>query len=195
MEQVLSFVSSIRPCGIPYHTTIVSAAECCSSRRHQATEAIAMSLWRPLLTGGMLLTCAQVMYYFMGKMMVLQPDAEHTFVRGEAEASHPMLPPGPGLYTLREPSLVASITSDARRRLARVGSSGAAQAAKVCFLGHLPLVRGGDTDSWGCTRCASPPSSPASPAMHASPASAPAAPRRPPRCAVLEAFFPLWGRR
>ena len=81
------------------------------------------------------------MYYFMGKMMVLQPDADHTFVRGAEEAGHPMLPPGPGLYTLREPSLVASVASNARRRLGRVGSSGAAQAAKVRAPALAPCFR------------------------------------------------------
>ncbi len=45
---------------------------------------------------------AQVMYYIIGKIIVLQPDAELTFVGGEGY--HPMLPAGPGLFTLREPT-------------------------------------------------------------------------------------------
>ena len=50
------------------------------------------------------LTCRspQVLYYFLGKMLVLQPDSEHRFVQAH-EAQHPMLPSGPGLYTLRRP--------------------------------------------------------------------------------------------
>ena len=44
----------------------------------------------------------QVLYYFLGKMLVLQPDADHWFVQPN-EAQHPMLPPGAGLYTLRRP--------------------------------------------------------------------------------------------
>jgi hypothetical protein len=45
----------------------------------------------------------QVMYYFLGKVLVLQPDPQLKFVQ---EPGHPMLPEGPGLYTLREPTLV-----------------------------------------------------------------------------------------
>lgn len=71
----------------------------------------------------------QVMYYFMGKMLVLQPDQDHTFVKGEPD--HPMLPMGPGLYTLREPSLLSSVASGALAKAAKLGNEGAAQATKV----------------------------------------------------------------
>ncbi|BDA46183.1 probable phospholipase A1 PLIP3, chloroplastic [Coccomyxa sp. Obi] len=71
----------------------------------------------------------QVMYYFLGKMLVLQPDQDHTFVKGEPD--HPMLPMGPGLYTLREPSLLSTVASGARAKATKLGSEGAAQAAKV----------------------------------------------------------------
>jgi len=92
----------------------------------------------------------QVMYYFLGKMLVMQPDREHTFVKGEAD--HPMLPAGPGLYTLREPSLLSSVASGARAKAAQLGNEGAAQAAKVreprCqttsyldLLAHVPACR------------------------------------------------------
>ncbi len=75
---------------------------------------------------------AQVMYYFMGKMMVLQPDGEHTFVRGEGD--HPMLPPGPGLYTLRKPSLPSLVAAGARSGVAKVGADGAAKVpAPLCL--------------------------------------------------------------
>lgn len=69
------------------------------------------------------------MYYFLGKMIVLQPAKEQTFVKGEPY--HPMLPPGPGLYTLREPSLLSSVASGARAKVSKLGSEGAAKAAKV----------------------------------------------------------------
>ncbi|KAK9906702.1 hypothetical protein WJX75_006470 [Coccomyxa subellipsoidea] len=71
----------------------------------------------------------QVMYYFLGKMLVLQPDTQHTFVKGEPD--HPMLAPGPGLYTLREPSLLSTVASGAHAKATKLGSEGAAQAAKV----------------------------------------------------------------
>ena len=73
--------------------------------------------------------CLQVMYYFLGKMFVLQPDENAPFVKGEAY--HPMLPPGPGIYTLREPSLLSTLTSGAGANAAKLGNSGAAQAGMV----------------------------------------------------------------
>jgi hypothetical protein len=77
----------------------------------------------------MLCCWLQVMYYFLGKMIVLQPDEEHTFVKGEP--GHPMLPPGPGLYTLREPSLLSAVADGARAKVTKLGSEGAAHAAQV----------------------------------------------------------------
>ncbi|KAL3137117.1 hypothetical protein ABBQ32_006694 [Trebouxia sp. C0010 RCD-2024] len=44
-----------------------------------------------------------VMYFFVGKMMVLQPDKEHSFI-GKDEPYHEMLPAQPGLWVLRQPS-------------------------------------------------------------------------------------------
>ena len=42
-------------------------------------------------------------YYFVGRMIVLQPDALwHSFVSSEGD--HPMLPPGPGLLYLADPA-------------------------------------------------------------------------------------------
>ena len=64
----------------------------------------------------------QVMYYFLGKMFVLQPDDQQSFVR---EPDHPMLPPGPGLYTIHEPSRLASTAGDMRR-------AAASQLAGLC---------------------------------------------------------------
>ena len=68
--------------------------------------------------------CAQVMYYFLGKMFVLQPDEQLSFVK---EPYHPMLPPGPGLYTLQEPSLLASGACSVR-------SAAAAHASEIARL-------------------------------------------------------------
>ncbi|KAG1654199.1 hypothetical protein FOA52_009380 [Chlamydomonas sp. UWO 241] len=41
------------------------------------------------------------LYYFIGRMIVLQPDSTQAFVQNDPE--HPMLPQGPGLYYLAEP--------------------------------------------------------------------------------------------
>ncbi|KAK9831400.1 hypothetical protein WJX81_001243 [Elliptochloris bilobata] len=57
----------------------------------------------------------KVMYYFLGRVIVLQPDPEVSFVRGEP--GHVMLPLGPGLYTLAEPSLLAAAASAAAGQL------------------------------------------------------------------------------
>ena len=70
----------------------------------------------------------QVMYYFLGKMFVLQPDEEQSFVR---EPYHPMLPPGPGLYTIHEPSRLASRAGDMRRAAASQLAGHAAELAKL----------------------------------------------------------------
>jgi len=40
------------------------------------------------------------LYYFVGRMMVLQPDQWHSFVNNEPY--HPLLPPGPGCFALGE---------------------------------------------------------------------------------------------
>lgn len=41
------------------------------------------------------------LYYYVGRLIVLQPDSWHSFV-GEGD-DHPLLPPGPGLYYLSDP--------------------------------------------------------------------------------------------
>ena len=46
------------------------------------------------------------MYFFVGKMMVLQPDKEHRFI-GKDETYHDMLPAQPGLWVLRRPTEAA----------------------------------------------------------------------------------------
>ena len=70
----------------------------------------------------------QVMYYFLGKMFVLQPDEEQSFVK---EPYHPMLPPGPGLYTIHEPSRLASRAGNMRRAAASQLAGHAADLAKL----------------------------------------------------------------
>ena len=98
------------------------------------------------------------MYTFIGRLVVLQPDASHAFVRGKKEREgHPLLPPGPGLYTLREPALLPG-----------TGASGANNIA--------PLVRGGGKKrvvvGGGSSSSSSSPSSASSPSASATTAAA-----------------------
>ena len=60
--------------------------------------------------------CRVVMYFFVGKMLVLQPDMEHNFVR-PGEEYHPMLPTGPGLYTLRTPTALDAMAANAKKEV------------------------------------------------------------------------------
>ena len=53
-----------------------------------------------------LLGCRVVMYFFVGKMMVLQPDRDLRFIYKD-EPYHDMLPQEPGLWVLRQPSEAA----------------------------------------------------------------------------------------
>ena len=76
------------------------------------------------------------MYYFLGKMFVLQPDEEHSFVR---EPDHPMLPPGPGLYTLQEPSMLASGARNVRSAAAAQLAGHAAELARLARKGSTHL--------------------------------------------------------
>ena len=54
----------------------------------------------------------KLMYNFIGKMLVVQPAQALTFV---SEPDHPMLPEGPGMFSLVEPYLVSTIMARARR--------------------------------------------------------------------------------
>lgn len=47
-----------------------------------------------------------IMYHFVGRMLVLQPDDSLTWV-GEHERHHPLLPPRAGLYELIEPDVLS----------------------------------------------------------------------------------------
>jgi hypothetical protein len=51
-----------------------------------------------------------VMFDFVGKVMVLQPEAGATFV-ARGERPHPMLPPQPGLFVLREPTPMSTVAA------------------------------------------------------------------------------------
>lgn len=42
------------------------------------------------------------LYSFIGTLLILQPAREHAFIMGD-DADHPLLPPGPGFYYVREP--------------------------------------------------------------------------------------------
>jgi hypothetical protein len=69
------------------------------------------------------------------KMFVLQPDEHLGFVK---EPYHPMLPPGPGLYTLQEPSLLASGASSMRTAAAAHASESARLARSgTTHLGNI----------------------------------------------------------
>ena len=61
-----------------------------------------------------------MLYYFLGKMLVLQPDAEHRFVHA-SEAQHPMLPPGAALYTLRTPGLATTLVRSVSSECLKMG--------------------------------------------------------------------------
>lgn len=55
------------------------------------------------------------MYYSLGRTLILQPDEAQSFVFGGAD--HPMLPPGPNLFTLREPWSISSAADQLGRHL------------------------------------------------------------------------------
>lgn len=53
----------------------------------------------------------QVMFDFVGKVMVLQPQADASFV-ARSERPHPMLPAQPGLFVLREPTPMSTVAGE-----------------------------------------------------------------------------------
>jgi hypothetical protein len=63
------------------------------------------------------------MFDFIGKMMVLQPPSDASFVAGEGY--HPLLPAGPGLYVLREPTAFNTMAGGWDRQAAAGGLWGA----------------------------------------------------------------------
>lgn len=59
------------------------------------------------------------MFNFVGQVLVLQPDAEHPFVGGEGY--HPMLPPSPNLFMIRQPSVLGAVQVRGRPHWAALG--------------------------------------------------------------------------
>lgn len=55
----------------------------------------------------------QVMFDFVGKVLVLQPEEGASFV-ARGERPHPMLPPQPGLFVLREPTPMSTVAGEGR---------------------------------------------------------------------------------
>jgi hypothetical protein len=78
-----------------------------------------------------------IMYHFVGRLCVLQPDSSLAWVRPH-EASHPLLPVGPGLYELVEPAIMARTRElalrsiDALEGLLADVSDGYVAAAAAC---------------------------------------------------------------
>lgn len=60
---------------------------------------------------------------------MLQPDAEQRFVYGATD--HPMLPPGPNLFTVRDPVTLASATEKLKGSLEDVATSASLRGTKV----------------------------------------------------------------
>lgn len=76
----------------------------------------------------------QVMFDFIGKAMVLQPADSHTFAAREGD--HPLLPPGPGLYVVREPTPFNTVAATLRRDAGYVRQ---AVHQAICNLASPPL--------------------------------------------------------
>lgn len=53
------------------------------------------------------------MFDFVGKVLVLQPEEGASFV-ARGERPHPMLPPQPGLFVLREPTPMSTVAGEGR---------------------------------------------------------------------------------
>ena len=92
-------------------------------------------LWRSAtlqqVEPALVLCCRVVMYFFVGKMLVLQPDIEHNFVR-PGEEYHPMMPSGPGLYTLRTPTALDAMAATAKKEVC-VSVFSSVAARKTCL--------------------------------------------------------------
>lgn len=83
----------------------------------------------------------QVMYSFVGKVMVLQPDEGAYFVKAEREPYHPMLPSHTGLWTLREPSLLTSAAASAKTGARSAASQLSAKVTAKVTSSPAPLVK------------------------------------------------------
>ena len=112
------------------------------------------------------------LYYFVGRMCILQPDAWHSFVGGDPE--HPMLPPGPELYALAEPEdaaaarahypalsdlpILNAVTSNGHTRGSGGNGANAAVNAAVNASGPSAAASGGGGGSQQPTAAAAVPS-------------------------------------
>jgi Lipase (class 3) len=61
----------------------------------------------------------RVMFNFVGKMIVLQPDAKSSFV-STGEGYHPMLPQKPGMFVVREPTVAETMDAQMQREVQMV---------------------------------------------------------------------------
>ena len=79
------------------------------------------------------------MFDFIGKVMVLQPPSDASFVAGEGY--HPLLPAGPGLYVLREPSAFNTVAGGraGRRRAYGCLQARACWRLAACLPGLLAV--------------------------------------------------------
>jgi hypothetical protein len=89
------------------------------------------------------------MYNALGRTLVLQPDEAQSFVFGGAD--HPMLPPGPNLYTMREPWSLSDAADQLKGKLNNVQTAaGLARrslglSTKISRYNMAPMI----TDSGG----------------------------------------------
>ena len=99
---------------------------------------LAFSLWCPtvFLTRGLLPAAAQVLFNFIGQMLVLQPHEDMTFVAGEP--GHPLLPPGPGLFLLRHPAPQDAPTAAAAAANAEAAGGAACSSQQTGVAGSPP---------------------------------------------------------
>lgn len=98
------------------------------------------------------------MYSFVGKMLVLQPDSNVTFVKGEGY--HPSLPAQPGLFLMRQPSVLGSAVAAAASEVAAVAGGevnpvlphvpeSLTEAVQKLMDAPHPLETLGDTEAYG----------------------------------------------
>lgn len=75
----------------------------------------------------------QIMFDFVGKVLVLQPDPASAFV-ARGERPHPMLPPVAGLYVLREPTPFNTVAATLQR------DAGYVREAVQAAISNLPAA-------------------------------------------------------
>lgn len=90
----------------------------------------------------------QAMYFPVGRVMVLQPSTDHSFVKS-GEAYHPSLPPRAGLFLLRQPTAAARAVGAVDDNDARVVPRSLTEAVNALMDTPHPLDILGDTESYG----------------------------------------------